>query len=173
MIYSDMPIERYKYFDLVPRGHARNISPDEFRQALRRAGLVPTDRDGLQWREGADSSAQSSKVFIVSNCGVVPFYTNTQTLRILCPKCGSEVSRAKWHDAVEGLVHGYRDSKFDLTCCGARVDIRELSYDPPVYFTSAALSVLCDGLSSQAPVKLRRSLEEAIGEQFDCLERLC
>ncbi|MDZ7815196.1 MAG: hypothetical protein U5N86_04060 [Planctomycetota bacterium] len=168
-----MPFERYKYFDLVPRGSSREISPDDFRRALRQAGLVPTDSDGLQWRESADSSPEAGKVFIVTNCGLVPFYTNTQTLRIYCPKCGSEVSRAKWHDAVEGLIHGNRDSEFELPCCGAHVDIRKLTYDPPVYSTSAALSVLCDGSSSHAPVKLRRTLEEFIGEQFDCLERLC
>ncbi len=164
---------KHKYFDIVPSAR-KKLAPDEFRRALRGAGFKPVDSGQYRWRSvSAEEIADINDVYLVDFPEPCILFSNTQTLKINCPKCGKDISICEWH----GILLKWREkcaSSFvvQTPCCGSDVDIREFLYEPKVFFASTAITV-CTPNSATAPHNLIRRLETTLGNRLECIERLC
>jgi hypothetical protein len=157
------------YFDIVPRRKGVVLSADDLREALRCSGFAPLDKGAFNWR--SPHKGDSMRFFILTFPESSAFYSNTRSLVCRCPVCGSDLSSAHWlRNKLNSGIHGY---KFVSECCGSVLDIRELIYDPPVYFSKTALTVLNEDSQTTPPVDVLRDLEQALGEELECLERIC
>jgi hypothetical protein len=63
--------------------------------------------------------------------------------RILCPRCGREVSCEWWRDQMEyQFEHGYTLEPVPLPCCGAAVSLAELTYEWPQGYAKCSVEAM-------------------------------
>ena len=150
------------------------LSPQDLRNALRRAGLKPVDKGEFRWRTDERSVLENSEsVYLVNYSEPNVMFSNTKTLSVHCPVCGGEICLSLWHMALES----WRRSKgtavtFVSNCCKTSVNLYELHYTPKVYFSNTALTIcMTDG--AKPPLELIRRLEQVCDAPLDIIERLC
>ncbi len=162
---------RKTYFDIVPVSNASRLTAEDLRSALRRGGYEPADRAGYAWMAPGHERPGGPVCHILSSSEPRAFFSNTKTLRIYCPVCGREIPKEHW--LLEALTSGTSAFKFFSKCCNSLLNVRELVYDPAVYFSRTAISVLTQEKNAAPPISLISKLEETLGERLDCVERIC
>ncbi|MFA4985466.1 MAG: hypothetical protein WC712_02675 [Candidatus Brocadiia bacterium] len=165
---------RHKYFDIVSGRKQSRVSAEDFRRALRQAGCEPNGPGAFVWNSIGESDKGSNfNIYLLAFSEPCALFSNTRSLTIKCPNCGTQMTPCEWH----GLLNNWRasgntGSKVALKCCGVSADIAALHYDPPVYFTEAAVT-LCAPESAPAPLDFITRLQNAVGEPLACIERIC
>ena len=156
-----------KYYDIVPKNEG-TAEADDFRRALVKAGFEPADKAGFRWR--SSSGGEKLDVYLMAFREPCLFYSNTRTLKVTCPFCRAPISLADWHRAVSDWRAG--GGAFITPCCGKKAGVRQLIYDPPVYFARTALSVCTRG-DCDPPSGLLARISRAVGRPLGFVERLC
>jgi len=129
-----------------------------------------THEDAVEWFQAIAPDADEIQITVSD--GVQFFDCGENFERILCPRCGEEISMEWWQDRMDDDHDGtgFQLAKYPAPCCGASIGLEELHYEWPQAFARFGIAAMNPNVAELSDEQ-RSEVERLLGTTLRTIYR--